>query len=38
MTFRAALVTDGSSDVVLVRILEWLIAQLTTTCNRNTMG
>jgi hypothetical protein len=30
MTFRATLVTDGSSDVVLVRILEWLIAQLTT--------
>jgi hypothetical protein len=31
MTFQATLVTDGSSDVVLVRILEWLIAQLTTT-------
>ena len=30
MTFRATLVTDGTSDVVLVRILEWLIAQLTT--------
>ncbi len=29
MTFRATLVTDGSSDVVLVRILEWLIARLT---------
>ena len=31
MTFQATLITDGSSDVVLVRILEWLIAQLTTT-------
>ena len=31
MTLQATLVTDGSSDVVLVRILEWLIAQLTTT-------
>jgi hypothetical protein len=31
MTFQATLVTDGSSDVVLVRILEWLIARLTTT-------
>lgn len=31
MTFQATLVTDGSSDVVLVRILEWLIAQLTMT-------
>ena len=31
MTFRATLVTDGPSDVVLVRILEWLTAQLTTT-------
>src|ERR1035438_2281931 len=30
MTFQATLVTDGTSDVVLVRILEWLIAQLTT--------
>jgi hypothetical protein len=29
MIFQATLVTDGSSDVVLVRILEWLIAQLT---------
>ena len=31
MTFRATLVTDGASDVVLVRILEWLIGQLTAT-------
>src|ERR1700690_2209215 len=31
MTFQATLVTDGSSDIVLVRILEWLIAQLTTS-------
>lgn len=31
MTFQATLVTDGTSDVVLLRILEWLIAQLTTT-------
>jgi len=30
MTFQATLVTDGTSDVVLVRILEWLIVQLTT--------
>ncbi|SPF37828.1 conserved hypothetical protein [Candidatus Sulfopaludibacter sp. SbA4] len=30
MTYQATLVTDGPSDVVLVRILEWLIAQLTT--------
>ncbi|MEO8596590.1 MAG: hypothetical protein ABI759_24950 [Candidatus Solibacter sp.] len=30
MTFHATLVTDGTSDVVLVRILEWLIAQITT--------
>jgi hypothetical protein len=30
VTFRATLVTDGTSDVVLVRILEWLVAQLTT--------
>jgi len=30
MTFQATLVTDGTSDVVLVRILEWLIARLTT--------
>lgn len=29
MTVRATLVTDGSSDVVLVRILEWLVGQLT---------
>jgi len=29
MSVRATLVTDGSSDVVLVRILEWLISQLT---------
>src|SRR5262245_44463229 len=29
MTFRATLVTDGTSDVVLLRILEWLVAQLT---------
>lgn len=31
MTLQATLVTDGSSDVVLVRILEWLTTQLTTT-------
>jgi hypothetical protein len=31
MTFQVTLVTDGTSDVVLVRILEWLTAQLTTT-------
>ena len=29
MPVRATLVTDGSSDVVLVRILEWLVSQLT---------
>jgi hypothetical protein len=31
MTLQATLVTDGTSDVVLVRVLEWLVAQLTTT-------
>src|SRR5437016_3476002 len=31
MTLQATLVTDGTSDVVLVRVLEWLTAQLTTT-------
>jgi hypothetical protein len=31
MTLQATLVTDGTADVVLVRVLEWLIAQLTTT-------
>lgn len=31
MSFRATLVTDGASDVVLVRVLEWVISQLTTT-------
>jgi hypothetical protein len=31
LTVQATLVTDGTSDVVLVRILEWMIAQLTTT-------
>jgi len=31
MTFVATLVTDGPSDAVLKPILEWLIAQLTTT-------
>lgn len=30
MIFRATLVTDGPSDDVLVPILEWLVAQLTT--------
>ena len=30
MTLQATLVTDGTSDVVLVRVLQWLIAQLTT--------
>ena len=29
MTFRATLVTDGTSDVVLVPVLEWLMRQLT---------
>ena len=29
MTLRVTLVTDGSSDVVLVPILQWLIQQLT---------
>jgi hypothetical protein len=29
MIFRATLVTDGSSDVILLPILEWLIGQLT---------
>ena len=29
MTVRATLVTDGASDVILVRILEWLVGQLT---------
>src|SRR5258708_392710 len=31
MAVQATLVTDGPSDVVLVRILEWLTAQLTAT-------
>ncbi len=31
MTWQATLVTDGSSDAVLLPILEWLIAQLTDT-------
>lgn len=30
MIFQATLVTDGASDVVLVRVVEWLFAQLTT--------
>lgn len=29
MILRATLVTDGASDVVLIPILEWLVAQLT---------
>jgi hypothetical protein len=29
MTVQTTLVTDGSSDVVLVRILQWLVSQLT---------
>jgi len=29
VTFRATLVTDGTSDVVLVSILEWLMRQVT---------
>ena len=31
MIFQATLVTDGTSDIVLVPILDWLIAQLTET-------
>lgn len=29
MTLRATLVTDGTSDVVLVPVLQWLIRRLT---------
>ena len=29
MTLRATLVTDGTSDIVLVPVLQWLIRQLT---------
>ena len=29
MTLRATLVTDGTSDVVLLPVLQWLMRQLT---------
>jgi hypothetical protein len=29
VTLQTTLVTDGSSDVVLVRILQWLVVQIT---------